>query len=72
MLIFCLKSVQIRTFGPYFSVFGLNTGIYSANLRISPNMVKQGPEKSVFEHFLRSVMLNFVLHIEVFQALFSQ
>ena len=31
----CVKNVQMRTFsGPYFPVFGLNTEIYSVNLRI--------------------------------------
>ena len=31
----CVKSVWIRSFsGPYFPVFGLNTEIYSVNLRI--------------------------------------
>ena len=43
----CVKSDQIRSFsGPYFLVFGLNTEIYSVNLRISPITGKYGPGKT--------------------------
>ena len=48
--------------GPYFPVFGLNTEIYSVNLRIQPEYRKIRTRKnSVFGHFLRSE------HIEGFQ-----
>ena len=48
-----MKSVQIRGFsGPYFHVFGLNTEIYGANLRIQSEYRKIGIRKnSVFGHF---------------------
>ena len=44
--------------GPYFPVFGLNTEIYSINLRIQPEYTKiRTRKKSIFGHFLRSVLL---------------
>ena len=42
-----MKSVQIeKIFGPYFSVFELNTGIYGVNSVFSPNTTKYEPEKT--------------------------
>ena len=44
-----MKSVQIRsTVCPYFSVFGLNTEIYSINLRIQYEYGKYEPEKTPY------------------------
>ena len=57
-----VKSVQIRGFyGPYFPVFGLNTGIFS------PNTGKYGPEKTLYLdtfHAARVWTTNF-LHSEI-------
>ena len=40
------KFLRIRDFsGSYFPAFGLNTKIYSINLRIQPNAGKCEPEK---------------------------
>ena len=52
----CVKRVQIRSFfGPYFPVFGLNTEIYSVNIRAQSEYRKIRIRKnSVFEHFSRS------------------
>ena len=45
----CVKSVQIRSIcGPYFSVIGLNTEIYSVSLRIQPDYGKNGVEKTPY------------------------
>ena len=48
-----MKIVQIRSFsGQYFLGFGLNTEIYSVNLRIQSKYGKYGPEKKlVFGQF---------------------
>ena len=56
----CVKSVQIRIFSdPYFSAFGLNTEIYSVNLRIQSQCGKiRARKKSLFGHFSCSVALN--------------
>ena len=44
--------------GPYFPVFGLNTGIYSVNRRIQSEHRKvETRNNSVFGHFSRSVFL---------------
>ena len=46
LILHYVKSVQIRSFsGPYFPVFGLNTG-------------KCGPENTVFGHLSRSVVVS--------------
>ena len=43
-----LKSVCIRSFsGPYFPAFGLNTEIYSVNLRIQPECRKTLTRKTL-------------------------
>ena len=51
----CVKSLQIRSFsGPYFPVFGLNTEIYSVNLRIQSKCGKiRTGKKPVFGQHLR-------------------
>ena len=53
MEVHCVKSFQIRSFsGPCFRVFGLNTQIYSVNLRIQSEYRKIRTRKnSVFGHF---------------------
>ena len=55
-----VKSVQILFFsGPYFTVFGVNSDIYSVNLRIQYECTKIGTTKnSVFGHFSRSTRVN--------------
>ena len=41
------KKFRIRSFsGPYFTTVGLNTGIYSVNLRIQSECVKMGNRKT--------------------------
>ena len=52
----CVKSVQIQVFpGPHFPVFGLNTDIYSVNIRIQSKYRKIRTRKnSVFARFSRS------------------
>ena len=40
--------------GPYFSAFGLNSEIYSVNLRIQPECGKEFRKNSVFGVFSRS------------------
>ena len=46
------------TYGPYFPVFGLNTKIYSVNLRIQSEYRKiQARNNSVFGHFPTVVCL---------------
>ena len=48
--------------GPYFTVFGLNTEIYSVNLHIQSECRKIGTRKnSLFGHFSRSVIIIFVI-----------
>ena len=48
------------TFGPYFPAFGLNTEIYSVNLRIQSEYRKiRTRNDSVFGHFSRSGMYSF-------------
>ena len=55
-MIHCVKRVHIRSFsGPCFPVFGLNTEIYSLNLRIQSECRKIRTRKSsVFGYFSRS------------------
>ena len=54
----CVKSVQMRSFFPYFPVFGLNTEIYGVNLRIQSEYGKiQTSRNSVLWHFSNSVFL---------------
>ena len=46
-LFHCVKSVCIRNFsGPHFSAFGLNTDIYSVNLRIQSECGKMRTRKT--------------------------
>ena len=54
----CVKSVQIRSFFscPYLSTFGLNTEIYSVNLR--SNAGKYGQEKTPYLDTFHAVALN--------------
>ena len=48
--------------GPYFTVFGLNTEIYSVNLHIQSECRKIGTRKnSLFGHFSRSIIIIFVI-----------
>ena len=50
--------------GPYFPVFGLNTEIYSLNLRILSEYEKiRTIKNSVFGHFSRSVSETYLKHI---------
>ena len=50
--------------GPYFPAFGLNTEIYSVNLRIESEYRKMQTRKnSVFGHFSRSVILQVWIHL---------
>ena len=56
----CVKCTNMEFFsGPYFTVFGLNTEIYSVNLLFNLNKGKYGPAKTpdldtfhVVMHFL--------------------
>ena len=58
-----MKSVRIRSLsGPYFPAFGLNTEIYSVNLRIqstpfSPNAAKDGLEISSEEISMLEILM---------------
>ena len=66
----CEKKVSEYGFcsGPYFPAFGLNTEIYSVNLRIQSEYRKIGTRNnSVFEHFSRSVCV-----LETTLRLFAQ
>ena len=52
--------------GPYFPVFGLNTEIYSANLRIQSGYRKIRTRKNyVFGHFSRSGYQSFWVDIPI-------
>ena len=67
----CVKSVQIWSFsGPYFPVFGLNTEIYSINLRMRSKYRKiRSRKNSVFGHFSCS---DFAVNVsEVYSKLFQ-
>ena len=63
------SELRIQGFsGPYFPIFGLNTGIHSANSVFSPSGEKYGPEKSGMLTFLRSFnILEKCLEIVKFQ-----
>ena len=63
--IYCVKSVQIRSFsGPYFPVFGLKTEIYGVNLRIQSEYRKVRTRKnSAFRHLLRSDHTSILTHL---------
>ena len=51
--------------GPYFPAFGLNTEIYSVNLRIQPNTRKYGPEKTPYlDTFHTVLVLRFIQILE--------
>ena len=41
--------------GPYFSVFGLNTEIYGANVVFSLHSEKYGPEKTPYLDYFHAV-----------------
>ena len=58
--------------GPYFPVFGLNTEIYSLNLRIQSEYRKIRTRKnSVFGHFSRSEIFQKILSIKDYQMCYS-
>ena len=48
----CVESVQIRSSGPYYPAFGLNTQYLSI---LSPNAGKYGPEKPPYLNTFRAV-----------------
>ena len=54
-----VKNVRIRSFsGPYFPSFGLNTEIYSVNLRIQSNMGKIQARKTPNTHSFHAVLIH--------------
>ena len=58
---FTFKQLKVSKYGvipgPYFPVFGVNTGIYSVNLRIQSEYKKMRTRNnSVFELFSRSTL----------------
>ena len=59
-------------FGPYFPAFGLNTEVYSVNLRIQSKCEKIRTRKnSVFGQFSRSVLLAILENIRFLGKMFS-
>ena len=69
----CVKSVRIQSFsGPYIPAFGLNTKIYSVNLRIQSKCRKIRTRKtSNTDAFLRSKVLPTVARTHFFKSQMS-